>query len=254
VDNALYDRLAGEWWDERGGLHLLKTVVNPWRVPYLRRALAREGIEPRGASVLDVGCGGGLLAEELAALGCAVTGIDPSEQSLAVARAHAAAQGLPITYVHGSGDALPFAEGAFALVCCCDVLEHIERWDAVVGEMTRVLARGGVLLYDTINRTLLSNLVVIKLLQDWRFTSVFPPRFHAWEQFITPAELRASLSRHGMRTRDVTGTAVRANPIRTLRAIRRYKAGRLSAAAVGRHVTLREGPSVALSYIGYATQ
>jgi 2-polyprenyl-6-hydroxyphenyl methylase/3-demethylubiquinone-9 3-methyltransferase len=254
ADNTLYDRLATEWWDEAGGLHLLKTVVNPWRVPYLRRALAREGIAPRGATALDVGCGGGLLAEELATLGCAVTGIDPSEESLAVARAHAAAQGLAITYLHGSGDALPFADGSFTIVCCCDVLEHVKRWDAVVGEMARVLAPGGMLLYDTINRTWLSKLVVIKLLQDWPLTSVFPPRFHAWAQFITPAELRASLARHGLRARDVTGTAVRANPIRTLWAIRRYKAGRLSAAAVGQHVTLREGPSMALSYIGYATQ
>ncbi|HYL71356.1 MAG TPA: 3-demethylubiquinone-9 3-O-methyltransferase, partial [Candidatus Dormibacteraeota bacterium] len=102
-------------------------------------------------------------------------------------------------------------------------------------------------------RTLLSKLGVIKLLQDWRVTSVFPPRFHAWEQFITLDELQASLARHGLRGREVIGAAVRANPLRTLWAIRRYKAGRLSAAAVGRHVTLREGPSVALSYMGYAT-
>jgi 2-polyprenyl-6-hydroxyphenyl methylase/3-demethylubiquinone-9 3-methyltransferase len=254
VDNALYDRMAGDWWDEHGRLHLLKTVVNPWRLPYFRRVLARHSIDPQGTTALEVGCGGGLLAEELAAMGCAVTGVDPSEASLAVARAHAAAQGLRIAYLAGYGDALPFADGAFTIICCCDVLEHIERWDEVIGEMARVLAPGGVLFFDTINRTMLSKLVVIKLLQEWRYTSVFPPRFHAWEQFITPGELRASLERHGLRAGDVTGTTVTVNPVRTLWAIRRYKTSRLAAAAVGRQVIIREGPSMALSYIGYATK
>ncbi len=254
VDNAIYDQQADEWWDERGGLHLLKTVVNPWRLPYFARALARLGREPRGAAALDVGCGGGLMAEELAALGCVVTGIDPSEASLAVARAHAAQQRMPITYRHGFGDALPFANGAFAVVTCCDVLEHIQNWDAVIGEMARVLAPGGMLLFDTINRTLLSRLVVIGLLQEWRPTSVFPPRFHAWEQFITPRELRASLARHGLRVVDVTGAAVRFRPIRLLRAMHGYKAGRLPASEVGRHLTLCAGRLRALSYIGHAVK
>jgi 2-polyprenyl-6-hydroxyphenyl methylase / 3-demethylubiquinone-9 3-methyltransferase len=252
VDNAIYDRLADEWWDERSGLHLLKTVVNSWRLPYFQRVLAGVGLDPRGARALDVGCGGGLLAEDFAAMGCEVTGIDPSEPSLAAARAHAEASGLRIAYVRASGDALPFDNDAFAIVYCCDVLEHIASWDAVIGEMARVLAPGGVLFFDTINRTLISNLVVIKLLQEWRRTSVFPPGFHAWAMFITPRELRASLARHGLRPLDITGTVVSLHPIRLLRALRDYKAGTLPATALGQHVRLREGPFLALSYMGSA--
>lgn len=254
IDNAIYDQRASEWWDERGGLHLLKTVVNPWRVPYCARALAHRQLDPHGARTLDVGCGGGLLAEEFAAMGCAVTGIDPSEGSLAVARAHAAAHGLRITYINGYGAVLPFADATFAIAYCCDALEHIRDWDAVIGEMARVLQPGGLLFFDTINRTILSRLLVIGLLQEWRPLSVFPPQFHAWEMFITPRELRASLARHGLRARDITGASVTVAPFQLLRAMHRYKAGKLAAAEVGKHITMREGPVTALSYIGYASK
>ncbi|MDQ6885244.1 MAG: DinB family protein, partial [Candidatus Dormibacteraeota bacterium] len=104
ADNDLYDQLADSWWDEGGVLNILKASINPWRVPYFQRILTRLHLEPEGKRALDVGCGGGLLAEEFATLGFAVTGVDPSEKSLAVARVHAAQQGLEIDYQLGYGD------------------------------------------------------------------------------------------------------------------------------------------------------
>ena len=93
VDNQLYDTMADSWWDESGVLHFLRGI-NPARFGYMRRILIDElGIDPRGKRTLDVGCGGGLLAEEFARLGCAVTGVDPSEKSLAAARDHARLKG-----------------------------------------------------------------------------------------------------------------------------------------------------------------
>ena len=92
VDNALYDRLADSWWDESGLLHSL-TALNPARFGYMRRVLVEElRIPPLGLRVLDIGCGGGLLAEEYARLGCVVTGVDPSAESLAAARKQAQSQ------------------------------------------------------------------------------------------------------------------------------------------------------------------
>ncbi len=113
IDNTIYDRFAQTWWDERGVLFTL-AALNPARFGYMRRVLLEElGLTPAGLSVLDVGCGGGLLAEEFARLGFAVTGVDPSHQSLAVARRHAASQQLRIAYQRAAGEALPFAGGSF---------------------------------------------------------------------------------------------------------------------------------------------
>jgi 2-polyprenyl-6-hydroxyphenyl methylase/3-demethylubiquinone-9 3-methyltransferase len=254
IDNDLYDRLADTWWEENSSLHLLKALLNPWRVPYFQRLLRQRKLDPRGKRALDVGCGGGLLAEELAAMGFSVTGIDPSEKSIAAAHAHAAQSGLPIDYHLGSGDALPFAEESFELVSCCDVLEHIPQWDAVIGEIVRVLTPGGVLLYDTINRTLYSKLVVIKLAQEWAWTRLLPPRLHAWEMFITPAELTLSLNRHGLQNREFVGTKVSGNPLQLLLALRRYKAGTISGAEFGKRAGFTEGPNIAGSYMGYAVK
>src|SRR4051795_8092603 len=99
IDNGVYDRLAEGWWDENGVLHFLRTGMNPGRFGYFREVLVeRLGRNPRGLATLDIGCGGGLLAEEFAGLGCRVTGIDPSAASVAAARAHAADAGLDIEY------------------------------------------------------------------------------------------------------------------------------------------------------------
>ena len=251
IDNDVYDRLAHTWWDEHGLLNILKAAVNPWRVPYFQHILKELGIDPKGKRALDVGCGGGLLAEEFATMGFAVTGIDPSEQSLAIARAHATENRLQIDYRLGYGDALPFEKERFEVVYCCDVLEHIPNWDAVIGEIARVLKQHGVFFYDTINRTMFSKLVVIKLAQEWRLTRFFPPNVHVWEMFITPEELTTSLAQHGLRNQDLRGTNL-GNPVRMIGAMWLYKQEKISGSEFGRRIGFREGTNLAGSYMGYA--
>jgi 2-polyprenyl-6-hydroxyphenyl methylase / 3-demethylubiquinone-9 3-methyltransferase len=254
VDNQLYDAMADSWWDESGFLHVLRGL-NPARFGYMRRVLVEElGIDPRGKQTLDVGCGGGLLAEEFAQFGCDVTGIDPSEKSLQTARAHARAAGLAIDYRQASGERIPFADGAFDLVFCCDVLEHVRDLRQVIAEISRVLKPGGVFFYDTINRTLKSKLVMIKLFQEWNWTSFMPPGLHDWRMFIKPDELVSLMAEHDLRNRGLTGLKPAANPIASIRALRARKRGEISYFEAARRIDLRESRDKGILYIGYASK
>jgi len=253
VDNTLYNQPGDIWWDETAGLSMLRTALNPARFGYFRSVLTqRLRIIPHGKATLDVGCGGGLLAEEFARLGCHVTGIDPSEPSLETARAHAAASGLSIDYRTGVGEALPFPDQSFEIVYCCDVLEHVTDLERVIAEIARMLIPGGVFLYDTINRTFLSKLFAIKLAQEWRATRFAPPHLHDWEQFIRPTELQALMSRHGLEPQEMVGLSLGVCPIATLRAIRQYKRGAMTAGDLGRQLRARVSRNLSGSYAGFA--
>jgi 2-polyprenyl-6-hydroxyphenyl methylase / 3-demethylubiquinone-9 3-methyltransferase len=241
VDNEIYDRLGDTWWQEGEMLNLLRTVMNPARFGYFREVLLeRLALDPSEARALDVGCGGGLLAEEFARLGCRVTGVDPSERSLETARAHAADARLDIEYRKGVGEALPFEAAAFDVVYCCDVLEHVESVPTVVAEIGRVLRPGGVFLYDTINRTPLSNLVFIKIVQDW--LHLLPQDLHAYEQFVTPAELRQALAAAGLRHRETIGIRPSLNPLSLPAAV----------LSRGRNMKLVRSRDTSGSYAGFA--
>jgi ubiquinone biosynthesis O-methyltransferase len=127
LDNDMYDRLSHTWWEEGSFLNFMKTGLNPVRFGYMHRVLTESiGVDPGSLSVLDVGCGGGLLAEEFAQLGCRVTGVDPSAKSIEEARRHAATAELTIDYRTGCAEQLPTDDGAYDVVYCCDVLEHVD--------------------------------------------------------------------------------------------------------------------------------
>jgi 2-polyprenyl-6-hydroxyphenyl methylase / 3-demethylubiquinone-9 3-methyltransferase len=251
VDNALYDSLADSWWDEEGVFATLR-ALNPARFGYMRRVLAESGLDLQGRKTLDVGCGGGILAEEFARLGCDVTGIDPSEPSIEAARDHASREGLAIEYRVGTGEALPFPDGSFEIVYCCDVLEHVADVPRVISEVARVLAPGAVFFYDTINRTLRSRLVMINLLQEWRSTRLLPPDLHDWNHFIKPAELRSLLIAGGLKPRGLTGLRPAVNPLRAIRILRDRARGKLTYFEALQKLEVRESRDTSLSYMGWA--
>jgi 2-polyprenyl-6-hydroxyphenyl methylase/3-demethylubiquinone-9 3-methyltransferase len=253
INNGIYDELAQTWWDESAFLHLLKAMVNPWRVPYFKQALIQHyGQDLSRVRLLDIGCGGGVLTEEFASLGCQVTGIDISPRSIEIAQAHAAIGGLSIDYRVGSGTNLPFDASSFDAVSCCDVLEHIRDWKQVIAEAIRVLLPGGLFFFDTINRTLKSKVTFIYGLQESPLTKLMPADTHVWDMFISPAEITAALQEHGMTVEDTKGGKIVKNPLATLWDIRQQKQGRISFAELGRRLKLKLDKDLSLNYLGYA--
>jgi 2-polyprenyl-6-hydroxyphenyl methylase / 3-demethylubiquinone-9 3-methyltransferase len=255
VDNGVYERLGGSWWDEASPLNLLHGSVTPGRFAYFRAVLAgRFGAGVAGLRVLDIGCGGGFLAEEFAALGCRVTGVDPSTASIGAARAHAAGRGLSIDYRAGAGEGLPVPDAAFGVACCCDVLEHVADVDRAVSEVARVLEPGGLFLFDTVNRTRTSRLLAIRAAQQWRLTRLTDVAFHDWDMFIKPAELAAVLERHGLAPGEMTGLGTRARPLAVLRGLASARLGRITYGELSRRLDVGQVSSTAISYMGYATK
>ena len=253
VDNDVYERLGQSWWDEASPLSVLHGSVTPGRFAYFRGVLARRfGTELAGLRVLDVGCGGGFLAEEFAALGCQVTGVDPSPASVDAARAHAAGRGLPIDYLVGAGEDLPVPDAAFDIACCCDVLEHVAAPDRVIGETARALRPGGAYLFDTPNRTWQSKLLGIKAAQEWPLTRLTDVAFHDWDLFLTPAELAGLLERHGLALGEVTGLGTRARPLTVLRGFVAARRGRITLGEFSRRLAVGQVRSTAISYMGFA--
>jgi 2-polyprenyl-6-hydroxyphenyl methylase / 3-demethylubiquinone-9 3-methyltransferase len=254
ADNEFYDQPGDIWWDEDQPMHVISTALNPARLSYFASVFAARGINPAGQVAVDVGCGGGLLAEEMARLGATVIGVDPSRNSLATARAHTAAAGAAIAYLDGSGERLPLAGASADIVYCVDVLEHVRDLGAVLRETARVLKPGGLYLYDTISRTRLSKLVMIKLAQDWAATAVLPPGLHDWDQFITPAEMRGALRRHGMDSQGMAGMSPGVAPPAAFRLVRQLKKGKLCYAEFGRRIALVLTSDLRISYIGHASR
>lgn len=253
VDNELYNRLYDTWWDENTVLGSMRNGLNPGRFGYFQQVLLEKlHMDLRGKKALDVGCGGGLLAEEFARLGCVVTGIDPSEPTLETARRHASDSGLQINYQVGAGESLPCEDSSFDIVYCCDMLEHVQDLGRVIAEIARVLKRDVIFLYDTINRTFPSKLVMIKLFQEWQATSFMPPNLHDWKMFITPGELRVHHARAGLDLREVQGLKPSAHPLILIAFLSRRKRGKLSPVEFSKRMQFEQSKGISILYAGYA--
>lgn len=185
VNNDFYDSLGERWYtaqdDPVGLLRAESRKLFPWVAADIGKVYS--GKVPR---VLDVGCGAGFLANELARTGLKVTGIDASEHSLEVARKHDCTGS--VEYRSGNALALPFPDRCFEVVSAMDFLEHVEQPAHVVEEAARVLVPGGLFFFHTFNRNIVSYLVVIKGV-EW-FVRNTPPGMHRLRCFIKPAELK----------------------------------------------------------------
>lgn len=252
TNNTVYDADHDIWWNPDALFFMLKTSVNPARVGYFEQILRHQKGGLSTGTLLDVGCGGGILAEAFAGMGMQVTGVDPSASSIETARRHARKTGAIIDYQVGSGERLPFADASFDYVSCCDVLEHVQDVDAVLAEISRVLKPGGLFFYDTVNRTWLSWLFLIKIAQDWKRWAFMKPDQHRYDRFIKPVELRKKLTQNGLPNQDTRGMVANYNVLKTLYWLRKRTAGVWTFRQLGSRMTMREGRDLSLCYMGWA--
>jgi ubiquinone biosynthesis O-methyltransferase len=201
-DLSIYGASADWWSSKTPWLRTLQNLV-PARFAFFDPIVG----DWRGAAVLDLGCGGGFMAVALAERGAKVTGIDPSESAVGAARRHAKENGLDINYQISGGESLPFADGAFDIVVCVDVLEHVEDLQRVLSEVRRVLRPDGIFLFDTINRTRLASFLMVTVGEN--VIGLLPPGTHDPALFIRPEELTQKLQVAGFHVGCLAGLGPR---------------------------------------------
>lgn len=193
--------MATEWWDPAGKFKPLHKL-NPVRLQYIRdEACAHfKKTDTRtplaGLNLVDIGCGGGLLCEPMTRLGAAVTGIDPGDENIAIARSHSEAQGLDIDYQAISAEELLETGKTYDIVLNMEVVEHVADVSSFINACARLVSPGGLLFSATLNRTLKSfafAIVGAEYILQW-----LPRGTHQWDKFVTPAELSQSISDAGL--------------------------------------------------------
>jgi 2-polyprenyl-6-hydroxyphenyl methylase / 3-demethylubiquinone-9 3-methyltransferase len=195
---ARFSQWAAEWWDPKGKFAPLHRI-NPVRLGFVREQtlsrFGREGALRRpfeGLSLLDIGCGGGLLCEPLSRLGFKATGVDASEENIGTASAHAAEMGLGIDYRSSTAEALLAAGERFDVVLNMEVIEHVADPAAFLRDTAALVSPGGLMIVATLNRTVKS-LALAKIGAEYLLRWV-PQGTHDWRKFLRPDELRSFLA------------------------------------------------------------
>jgi len=212
VDRADIDRFAAQsasWWDPEGSFRPLHRI-NPARLDFIRRRLLSSfGRDPHalrpfdGLSLVDIGCGGGLIAEPMARLGFAVTGIDAGAATIDIARAHAAASGLAIDYRVADAETLARAGERFDAALALEIVEHVADREAFIAALGALIRPRGAFVGATLNRTARSFALAIvgaEYLLGW-----LPRGTRDWQRFVRPSEFVLGLRRHGLVTTRLAG-------------------------------------------------
>lgn len=195
---ARFDAAASRWWDPQGEMRPLHDL-NPVRLEYVERAGKLQG-----RKVLDVGCGGGLLAEAMARKGAVVTGLDLADELLQVARLHALETGVAVDYVLESAEAHAVSHaGEYDAVTCMEMLEHVPDPTAVIAALGRLVKPGGDVFVSTLNRTLKA--YALAVVGAEYVLRLLPTGTHTYEKFIRPSELRQWSREAGLAVVDIAG-------------------------------------------------
>lgn len=204
-----FSQLAAEWWDPQGKFKPLHQF-NPVRLRYIRDITAehfardRKLLKPfEGLTLLDIGCGGGLLSEPMARMGFTVLGADASEKNIKTASAHAEGAGLSLAYRATTTDALAQEGAAFDVVLNMEVVEHVADAGAFIAACGALVKPGGIMLVATLNRTLKS-LALAKIGAEY-VLGWLPAGTHDWNRFVRPDEMIRHISDAGLSLKRLQG-------------------------------------------------
>ena len=194
---AKFEKIANEWWDSAGKFKPLHKI-NPVRLEYIiaqiKTHYAKDGLV--GLSIIDIGCGGGLIAEPLARLGATVTGIDASSLNIEVAKLHAKNMGVCVKYKQSTAEELVDKDVLFDVVLALEILEHVADVPHFIASCSRLLKPGGIAIFSTLSRTAKSYILAIigaEYVLNW-----LPRGTHDWNKFIKPSELARHLRENNL--------------------------------------------------------
>lgn len=209
---AKFEELASRWWD-RGSEFKPLHDINPLRLDYIDKLAQIEG-----KKVIDVGCGGGILAESMAMRGANVTGIDMGEAPLSVARLHQLESGVEVDYIRITAEEIAAEQaGQFDVVTCMEMLEHVPDPASTIAACARLVKPGGHVFFSTINRNPKAYLFAV--IGAEYILNMLPKGTHEYNKFITPAEMDSWAREAELQVSDMTGMSY--NPL-----TRHYKLGR----------------------------
>jgi len=207
--------MAAQWWDPDGKFAPLHKF-NPVRLAWIREQLVKHfardpsSLRPfEGLRILDIGCGGGLVAEPMARMGARVVGVDASARNIEIARVHARQCGLDIDYRSGTAESLQAAGERFDAVLSLEVVEHVADPAAFLASCAALVAPGGAMMVATINRTPQAFALAIvgaEYVLRW-----LPRGTHRWSKFVRPSEVAAALRPTGLDLREFAGMSY--NPL-----------------------------------------
>ena len=209
-----FSNLADEWWDIKGKFKPLH-MFNPIRIEYITEKIKHhfniknnKSNYLKGLTILDIGCGGGLIAEPMARLGASVTGIDASYKNIKVAELHSKNNNLKINYLNKSPEQLKNFD-KFDIILNLEIVEHVENVDLYIQSCSNLIKKEGLMFTATINRTIESYIKAIigaEYILRW-----LPIGTHDWNKFIKPEELEKNLLNQNFRTENISG--LQFNPI-----------------------------------------
>ncbi len=204
-----FDVLGDKWWDENGPMKPLHRL-NPVRLEYIRNTVCEHYKRPakglralHGLSVADIGCGGGLVTEPLCRMGAEVTGIDAGPENIKAAKTHAKKHNLDIDYQAATAESVAENGKKFDVVTALEIIEHVEDIDLFVESCARLVKKGGMIVFSTLNRTpksYLLGIITAEYLLRW-----LPRGTHSWKKFVKPSEIARRLEKHGFTVTDVQG-------------------------------------------------